>query len=140
MRLLGICLASFSSGSYLIYSYETRHADSEFRLGRNYFSSTFNNLFAFIYCWSQCWVMPSLSLMPIKLNTIEVIFPQVQVPQDLWEHSFGGRCVALEYAPGLAYRQYVPRHLLVIIYHSRVGQLIGSASRYPVNLLPPPSS
>jgi hypothetical protein len=78
--------------------------------------------------------------MPTKLNAIEAILPQVQVPQDLWEHSFGWRCVALEYAPGLGYRQYVLCHLLVVIYHSCVGQLIDSASRYPVNLLPPPSS
>jgi hypothetical protein len=50
---------------------------------------------------------PSFSLTLIKLNVIEAILPQVQVPQDLWEHSFGGRCGALEYALGLGYRQYV---------------------------------
>ena len=75
-----------------------------------------------------------------KLNIIEAILPQGQEPQVLWEHSFGGRCVALEYALGLGYRQYVPRRLLIVFYHSCVGQLIGSASRYPVNLLLPTSS
>ena len=34
-------------------------ADSGFRPGRINFSPTFNNLFAFINCWSQCWVMIS---------------------------------------------------------------------------------
>ena len=36
--------------------------DSRFRLGRTNFPPTINNLFAFIGCWSQCWVIPSLSL------------------------------------------------------------------------------
>ena len=31
-------------------------ADSGFRLGRTHFPPAFNNLFAFINCWPQCWV------------------------------------------------------------------------------------
>ena len=65
-------------------------ADSWFRLERTNFSSAFNNLFAFINCWTQYWVMPSLSpSMSTKLNTIEAILPQVQIPLvgDVWPWS-----------------------------------------------------
>ena len=38
-------------------------ADSGFRLGRINFSPAFNNLFAFINCWPQCWVIPLCLLL-----------------------------------------------------------------------------
>jgi hypothetical protein len=140
MRLLGICLASFSSGSYLTYSYDYVLTFG-FRLGRVDVPPTFNNILASIDRRSQCWVRPSLSPTPTKPHySIKAILPRVQVPQDWWEHSFGGRCVALEYAPGLGYRLYVPCHLLVVFGHLCVTQLIGSASSHPVNLLLHPSS
>ena len=46
------------------------------------------------------------------------------MPQDWWEPCFGGRCVVLEYAPGLGYHQYVPSHSLSCSILHALGQVL----------------
>lgn len=144
MRLLGICLASFSSGLCSTFSYYHTLLTFGFRLRRTNFPPTFNNIFSSIRRWSQCWVRPLLSpyasQTPSYTCSILDTLRQVQVPQDWWEPFFGGRCAVLEYAPGLGYRRYVPFHLLVVFHPSRLTTSIGSAPSYPFSLLLPPSS
>ena len=72
--------------------------------------------------------------------SIKAILPQAQALRDWWEHFFGGRCVALEYALGLGYRQYAPHHFLVVFDCSYVEQFIDSASGHSIGVFLPHSS
>ena len=139
MRLLGICLASFSTGLYS-FSYYSTLLTLEFRLRRTNFPPTFNNIFTSIRRQSQCWVRLLLSPNFLLLLLDTRYFASGTGAAGLVGALLWWEMRSLGVRTGVGLSSVCPFPSSFVFHPSCLRTTIGSAPGYPSNLLLRPSA